>query len=416
MADNALHRHARAVVAGCGLFIIGSAQADTLSLAFIEGESTQSHATSEEHGNAWLFNRGGTCFALTPAHVLKDTEHNREYRYARVLIVRPGRTAIEAQADRCAVLKDQDLAIVKVTGVGSIAECGQPWIGQANIDSLLGVNNDMSLSVAGEWGQYQNIPMILRAGGAQNPDTFAIEAKSTSLKLTGGMSGGLVYVGNSLVGMLLSVPTDASRASREGSMVLRIDRISTMLTRYFDSAASVADVDAPSCEAVSHDGRGPPSTGRTLNGPGETELRGLPNRADESCGALVTGWNVPATRADSRPENLLGRGGGSAMWRATATDGEARVDLRLCGTPTSTVSKVIVDTSGCEGSDDVNASVEALVRSDPQAAYSSLGYGKLSQLGRLEISTGSPMLARELRLRFLTSGKGNLCAGALQVN
>jgi len=86
----------------------------------------------------------------------------------------------------------------------------------------------MSLSVAGERGQYQNIPMMLRAGGAQSPDTFAVEAKSASVKLTGGMSGGLIYIGNNLVGMLLSVPTDASRANREGSMVLRIDHVATL--------------------------------------------------------------------------------------------------------------------------------------------------------------------------------------------
>jgi hypothetical protein len=210
----------------CGFLIAEPSQADSLAPAFLEGGSAQSAITG----------RARKCLAVqSRRHVFcSDSSPCSQGCGARSrlslmswLFV-PGRTAGEAEADRCAVFKGEDIAIVGVTGVGNLAECGQPLIGIANIDSFLGLSNDMSLSVAGERGQYQNIPMMLRAGGAQSPDTFAVEAKSASVKLTGGMSGGLIYIGNNLVGMLLSVPTDVSRANREGSMVLRIDHVATL--------------------------------------------------------------------------------------------------------------------------------------------------------------------------------------------
>jgi hypothetical protein len=343
---------------------------------------------------------------------MRDSSSNRDYHFARVVIVRPGRPSNEAQADRCAIFRHEDLAILHVSGFGDLANCGQPFVGQANIDSLLGVSNDVSLAVANESGQHQNIPLVLRAVGAQTVDVFFVEPKSDAVRLTGGMSGGLVFVGDNLAGMLLSIPTDDTRTGRDGATVLRIDRLATLVTRYFDSPASFTEVDTPGCQAL------------TANTPSPTYLPGgtggqsasskIGNLALEACGAQVTGWSVPTLRAEYRPDNLLGRGGPNGQWQAFS-DGDADVDIQLCPSKLSTISSVRVSTTGCAPGANVDATVEVLVRAGRDTNYSSLGYARLSVNGDTTISSGSPMVGAQVRLRFQTPQKGTLCVGPLQI-
>ena len=52
------------------------------------------HVSTDQgtHGQAYLFHRGGACFALTPRHVLKDDQ--RDETYVRLILARAGRAPL----------------------------------------------------------------------------------------------------------------------------------------------------------------------------------------------------------------------------------------------------------------------------------------------------------------------------------
>jgi hypothetical protein len=388
-----------------------------LALAYVQGGSATDGGTGGDHGNAWLFSRAGVCYALLPRHVLADPQLQRDDRYASLAIVRPGRTGLTAQADRCAVFKGADLTLMRVSGVESLGECGAPLLGLPGIDAVLAREPALMLAMSDEHGQVQNIPLLLRAiaapardpgaRGAEETDFFWVIPRDAGFKLTGGMSGGLVLDGEDVLGMLISVPTAEARSARDGAQVLRIDRASLLLTRYFQSPASVAEVDQPGCNerTPASPAASPAATAGTATRPG--------NRAAASCGAQTQEWSAPPLSAAYRPENLVGAGGELGLWRAASAE-DVTVDVHLCGT--RPVSEVVIDSSRCDTSDNRGASVEVLRRAGPQAGYTSLGYTAMDGPGRHVVDAGGdPRLASDLRLRFVVAAQTTVCSGPLEV-
>lgn len=389
------------------------AHSGELTMAYARDQAVRESTALGDHGNAWLFHRGGECYALLPRHVLVNSDLHRNYRYVRLRVAGPDRPMPFAEADRCAVFKSMDLALMRVTGVENLADCGDELVGMPSIDTDLSRQAPITLTITTKFGQLLSIPMRLRSVGGSHPNIFYLDTQDPGYALTGGMSGGVVVAEDgTLMGMLLTVPARGARESRAGARALRFDRIGDVLAQYFADPTSVATVDHPSCNGAAP--RRPSSKNVTRPVPGTTGTQAGLGRANRACGAAVIGWSVPPLGPKFRPGNLVGRGGAKATWRANAT-GQATVDIRLCPTPGNTVSEVRIDPGKCESGDDHDVAVEVLLRESAGAGFTSLGYGTIKRPTALDVKSGVPLLGGQLRLRFITSGSQTLCAGPLEV-
>jgi len=378
-------------------------------LAYVRSASSRSDEAQGHHGSAWLFHRGGVCYAATPRHLfIGEKGTHRDDRYARVVVVRPGRSSIEAQGDRCAVFRDHDLALVRVSGVADLADCGSVLIGQSSVDPLLAVAAEASLRTATESGSFVRRALGVRSARVNDPDHFWVSPSAERDELTRTMSGGHVTIQDRLAGFLLGVSDE--HPTQGMAKVLRSDRVSVLLTRLFGDS-SQASVDSPPCLRPTPDG---PATAAALRTAATGNHVGA-NRAARDCGASVRAWSSPPISPAFRPDHLVGVAEASGRWRAQAAE-EVTVDVRLCGPISSPISRLRFVTSGCPSEDNASTDVEVIVLGPSLTPVTSLGYARVPASGVVEIG-GAPVLGRDLRLRFITrsQGSGPVCAGPLFV-
>lgn len=358
------------------------------------------------YGTAWLFNRGGVCYAATPGHVLIDTLRQRDVSYARIVVVRPGQSSQSAQADRCAVFPGHDLALMRVSGIPDLADCGQVLVGQAKIDPLLAGATEASLLTASSTGSAVLSTLSIRSVRTNDPDHFWVAAAAARDRLAAGMSGGWVTIRGSPAGILLAVKGDETE-NPGAAKVFRIDRAVLLLTQLFNNS-SIAALDNQTClrPVVDH------PTAESSPPPGREK-----NQAEHGCGAFVSAWSASPLTEAFRPDNLVGLGGSSGIWRVGRYS-EVTVDVQLCGNEAKPISRLRLDASSCPPDDNEGYDVEIVALSSSFAPIASLGFSKLPQSSAVEISRGSPILARALRLRFVARRQGiaNICAGPLSAD
>ena len=367
-------------------------------VAYLNSLPNKEARVATTQGNAWLFSRGGQCFAVTPRHVLIDEQGIRDDRYARVVIARPGEAPIEAGADRCAVFKKYDLAVMRVSGVERMADCGRVLSGLADEGTLLGRSREAALITAASSGRFERSNLGIRQV-TSDPDYFRVAVTSDRDRLTEGMSGGLVTIQDQLAGFLVTVGNDSE--TEDTGKVLRADKVSILLTRLLDGGLGTADVEG-TCAT------------RSVTLPSLTRTQNL---ASAACGAAVTRWSAPPLSEVNRPEALIGAAGPNALWRVAANS-EVSVEIRLCGKVVPNVNSVSLDVSGCDASENQNVDLEVMSLANPGESFQSLGYGALPHMGIVTIETGTPHPSRELMLRFVPGRHivGTFCAQSLVVN
>lgn len=385
------------------------AEVSAAEVAYVEVASTGEGAPAGEHGVAWLFSRGGVCYGLTPLHVLRDESRGRDARYARLVVARPGATPGEAQADRCAISPEHDLALLRVSGLADLADCGRSLVGEPSTDELIASSSTGSLLSVTRAGSLRRSTLAIRAATVSEPNYFWVAPASDKDRLTQGMSGSLVAVRDTWAGFLMSVQDAPDEPDGTKAKVLKIDRAIGLVHRmFFARAQSDGSTDACMERSPSSPAGRPaePAPGR----PGDLD------RARESCGARVLHWSVPPLSENTRPENLLGDTQGHLFWRA-ANAGEVELDIGLCKHPQGRLSRVRMDATGCEANESGDYDVEALVRGGADGAYLSLGYGRLPPSGILEIVSDSPLVGGQIRLRFAprTATTRRVCVRSVSV-
>jgi hypothetical protein len=387
------------------LLLVVTVESNAQELAYVRSQAEVGTVRSGAQGNAWLFSRGNECFAALPKHVLIDPATGRNDRYARVVVVRPGREPREAQGDRCAVWPDKDLALLHVSGVPDLHDCGRVLSGVANIDLLLGATTQVSLETATDSGRLERSTLEIRSAG-KDPDHFWVAPSTDRDRLGEGMSGGLVTVHDELAGFLLAVGIAADGPMAGMARVLRADRAALLIARALDRTGEMAGGENTCVSTARHE--------RMSD---EGHASGAPdlNRASASCGANVVGWGSPPVSPSVRPENLVGTAGPAGHWR-TLTTVETTVDVRLCPTP-STVTIIRFDTSGCDPGDNLDLEFEVAIRVAPNSASTTLGYGRLRSGGDTEVTSGEALVADQVRLRFVAHGNSRhvLCLAPLIV-
>ncbi len=386
-------------------FFLAPSDGRAQATAFLRGADAGSPDRGER-GAAILFSRGGTCYAVTPMHVLRDSEHGIASDYARLVVARVGRPPIEAQSDLCAIVPSLDLALTRVSGVASGPDCGVPLLGSPSTDRLLATNTEAWVGTTAESGRVIGRTLVLRAVASGEASSFYASPVERRDDIGEGMSGSLVAIGGQPVGMLISVNRRIGDPTAGTARILRLDRIADEVNRLFS-----ARTDA---ETVSERCFGPSSSAELASrSVADPALRD--NLASDACGAHPTVWTAPPLSADERPENLTRPGG--IPWRVRVL-GEASIDVALCASPAGIVSQLTLDTSACPPGDNATRyDVEALIRTAPRGGFSTLAFGRLPAHGRLDLSSGSPLRGNELRLRFVArdAGAATLCLAPLVV-
>ena len=209
--------------------VVGISSVRAQDIAYISSLPKLGAKVTVTQGNAWLFNRGGQCYAVTPRHVLLDDQGTHDDHYARLVIARVGQTATEAVGERCAVFRKYDLAVLRVSGVARIADCGRLLSGIADEDTLLARSQQVALVTAASSGRFERSTLAIRQV-TSNPDYFRVAVTTDRDRLVEGMSGGLITIQDQLAGFLVSVGSDSDT---EGTgKVLRSDRAAILLTRW----------------------------------------------------------------------------------------------------------------------------------------------------------------------------------------
>jgi hypothetical protein len=368
-----------------GMAAVSSARAQ--DIAYVNSLPKPGAEVTTTQGNAWLFNRGGQCYAVTPRHVLLDAQNARDDHYARLVIARVGQQATEAVGERCAVFKKYDLAMLRVSGIARLSDCGRVLSGIADEDALLARSQQAALVTAASSGRFERTSLAIRQV-TSNPDYFRVAVTADRDRLVEGMSGGLITIQDRLAGFLISVGSDSDT---EGTgKVLRSDRAAILITRLLDSANDPGEVEGH-CAL--------PQASPVMNVPASRNL------ASATCGAMVTQWSAAPLSDAGRPESLVGAAGPNDVWRVEGKD-EVTVGIQLCKTMQATVTSVSLDTTGCPAGDNQGADVEVSSQVVPEESFQSLGYGAVPAAGVLVISPGSPQASRRLLLRFVLHGGG----------
>ncbi|RUO49337.1 hypothetical protein [Pseudidiomarina donghaiensis] len=186
---------------------------------------TQTFVEAGEIGQGFLLKRLDACYLITPEHVVNDAF------FASV-------TAGNAQRSRGDATAIQtlgyDLAILGVTG-NAQRQCGIDYASfvSATTDVLKSLKSATQLSVS-----------TISADGARvlTPANIAsvdllrlyIQPTDANTPLMQGMSGSLVFAGNTPVGMLQSVDANTSQG-----VVLRIDRLLETINPFFNDGLSI---------------------------------------------------------------------------------------------------------------------------------------------------------------------------------
>ena len=336
------------------------------------------HVSTDQgtHGQAYLFHRGGACFALTPRHVLKDDQ--RDETYVRLILARAGRAPLSAQADRCAHFPDIDLALMRVSGIDASADCGGLFTGQGGVEQVLAARAEGSLLTATESGSVERRTLRLSSTRVNDTDHFWVSPQSKADEPASGMSGGIVAFQGRTIGFVLANNLSANRYD-ENWRVLRIDTVALRVGQLFEGRGG-AVIDNAQC-----------LSGAPVGGASKQVVAGSMNFASAACGASVVAFSSPPQSNAERPDNLLD-GDGATVWRSS---GQASVDVRLCGDKARPVRVVTLQPSpACEAT---GVEAEVFVRGHPRGPWTSLGIAGQAADGSITVSTASPLNAYDIR-------------------
>jgi len=165
-------------------------------------------------GRGTSFLRGSECFVITAYHIVDGP--------GSIKIIGHGAVHKSAKFERNFF---HDIAILRTETSSSI--CAEvDWPDSAELNKILEEYTGGILKSRTKTGGLQQIPVFLNQIG---DDYLRIITKLPNDELTQGLSGSSLFVGNSRVGMLLSVDP------RGRGKVLRFDRINNLISSYLPS-------------------------------------------------------------------------------------------------------------------------------------------------------------------------------------
>lgn len=277
------------------------------------------HVEAGEVGQGMLLQRLGSCYAVTPAHVLAGDP------FASLTGGQAG--APRGDAD---VLMEfgYDLSLLRVTGAVT-RSCGEQFGRAADVEALLsGATTGVVQTVDGS-GAVARQEVILFDTGMLYIQVKPVMGGEPLMK---GMSGSQLLVKGKVAGMLMSVD-----ATSGAGKVLRYDRLTETIAPFFTGSGGRAAQAAASAPA----------------NPASREA----NLARE-----VSRWSASPVSAQFRVAHLLD-GDSATVWLARTGDFPVDVELLLSSDATVVVSGLTLDTSGIENRAQTPRDYEIMVSS-----------------------------------------------------
>lgn len=249
----------------------------------------EAHLTADggTHGQAALFTRGGTCFALTPSHVLSGRA------YATLLIPGGEDGPRQAEGDVCAEWPALDLSLLRVSGHAA-SGCGDPLATVAPIEKLLPAGGGGALRYSNENGSTEWMDVLVTFRG--NGHTVGVRPRGSADQLKQGLSGSTLYLSDLPAGLLVSATTDPST---EGEVV-RLDFIVRLLNMLFERKEGAILPDS-SCLT-------PPSI--QIN----NKVGAGVDYASAMNGGRLVHWSTPPISSVHRPEMMIATHSEASYW------------------------------------------------------------------------------------------------------
>ncbi len=338
---------ARFLVLLCVLYIPVTVFAKPLS-AFIE---------SEEVGQAILLNRMGSCYGITPAHVIDGGF------FATVVGGLP--SAPQGDADVLMTF-GYDLALMRVTG-GVEAHCVQGFKKAGNLDTVFAAATVAHLLTVRSDGSVAREQVTITDTGMLYVYVKPMPGGEPLMK---GMSGSLLEVGDKPAGMLMSVHPETGNGK-----VLRYDRVTETIAPFFgNSKRKTRDEVDP----------------------------GAPLAKEPNLAVAVSNWSSPPLDSESRATNLLD-GDSSTQWYARADGFPIDVEIKLSDDKAKVLNQVELVSGGVAPQGRVPKDFEIMVSTKSKGGWMSLSSGTLFTRDESTVVKFAPVRAKRLLLRIYSN-------------
>jgi len=312
---------------------------------------------SEEVGQAILLNRLGSCYGITPAHVIDGGF------FATVVGGLP--SAPQGDADVLMTF-GYDLALMRVTG-GVEAHCVQGFKKAGNLDTVFAAATVAHLLTVRSDGSVAREQVTITDTGMLYVYVKPMPGGEPLMK---GMSGSLLEVADKPAGMLMSVDPETGNGK-----VLRYDRVTETIAPFFGDSNRKAKDDVGS---------------------------GTPSAKGANLAVAVSSWSSPPLDAQSRALNLID-GNRATQWYALADGFPIDVEIKLSDDKAKVLNQVELVSAGVVPQGRVPKDFEIMVSTKSHGGWMSLSSGTLFARDESTVVKFAPVRARRLLLRIYSN-------------
>ena len=316
------------------------------------------HVMASEVGQGILLHRLGSCYAVTPAHVLKDE------LFASVV----GGLSEAPRGDADVLMEfGYDLSIMRVSG-GVTRYCDEPLRRTGDVSALLAS------------ASRGFIHTVRRDGSVARQEVALVDSDMLYLRvkppaggepLAKGMSGSLVYVNDTPAGMLMSVEGETGTGR-----VLRYDRLTETVAPFFSRGGGATEErpEAPASDS--------------------------PATAVPSVTAEAVNWSAAPLTPEHRASNVLDSNP-QQVWLARLEGFPVDIEVRLSAGQSVALNGIRLVTAGIENRKQTPKDYELMVSSKAAGEnWLPLRSGTLFMRDEQTDIAFAPVKARRLLLRI----------------
>ena len=308
---------------------------------------------SGEVGQAILLHRLGSCYAITPAHVIDGGF------FATLVGGLP--SAPQGEADVLMTF-GYDLALLRVSG-GVEADCKESFQKIANMDKLFGSASTGHLLTVRSDGSIARQQVSIVDTGMLYVHVAPTAGGEPLMK---GMSGSLLEVDDRPAGLLMSVDPETGNGK-----VLRYDRVTETIAPFFAGTRAIT--------------------------PANPAKLTLPTAASQ--GYSVTRWTSPPLNAESRAMNLLD-GNPASRWYARAQGFPLDIEIKLSDDKAKVVGQVELVSQGVAPQARLVRDFEIMVSTKTKGGWVSVAHGTLFPKDPAKQLQFAPVRGKRLLLRI----------------
>jgi hypothetical protein len=318
------------------------------------GKPLPAFMDSGEVGQAILLNRLGTCYAITPAHVIDGGF------FATVIGGLP--TAPQGDADVLMTF-GYDLALLRVSGAVE-GDCTEGYRRESSQDDLFAEATTGHLLTVRSDGSISRQQVSIVDTGMIHVQVKPMAGGEPLMK---GMSGSLLEVRDRPAGLLMSVDPENGHGK-----VLRYDRVTETIAPFFGDSRSAA------AQKIA-----------TRAAPAKSAIEGL----------SVIRWSSPPLDGNSRAPNLLD-GDPDTSWYAKPAGFPVDIEIRLSDGKSRVLGQVELVAGGVTPKQRLPRDFEVMVSNKEKGGWNPVGSATLFAADGGKTLQFAPVRGKRLLLRI----------------